>query len=206
MVEYFQSVADWYMLHMNYLTITLLMVIESSFIPFPSEIVIPPAIWKSLKSGELNMYLVVVFATIGAIIGALLNYILALWLGRVIVYRLVETRVGALFLLSRAKIENAEAYFNRHGRSSTFIGRLVPGIRQLISIPAGLAKMNLRQFILFTALGSGLWNIILAVLSYYLYQQQDMLYEYMHELSYVLLAVGGMFVIYLIWKYKKKKE
>lgn len=206
MVEYFQSVADWYMLHMNYLTITLLMVIESSFIPFPSEIVIPPAIWKSLKSGELNMYLVVVFATIGAIIGALLNYILALWLGRVIVYRLVETRVGALFLLSRAKIENAEAYFNRHGRSSTFIGRLVPGIRQLISIPAGLAKMNLRQFILFTALGSGLWNIILAVLSYYLYQQQDMLYKYMHELSYILLAVGGMFVIYLIWKYKKKKE
>lgn len=206
MLEYFQSLADWYMLHMNYLSITLLMVIESSFIPFPSEVVIPPAIWKALKTGELNVYLVVVFATIGAIIGAIFNYVLALWLGRVIVYRLVETKIGKLCLLSRAKVENAEAYFNRHGRSSTFIGRLVPGIRQLISIPAGLAKMNIKQFILFTAIGSALWNIILAVLSYYLYKQQDMLYEYMHELSYILLAVGGAFVIYLIWKYKKKKE
>lgn len=206
MFEYFQSLADWYMHHMNYLSITVLMVIESSFIPFPSEIVIPPAIWKALNSGELNVYLVVVFATLGAIIGALFNYVLALWLGRVIVYRFAETKVGKLCLLSRAKIEHAEAYFNRHGRSSTFIGRLVPGIRQLISIPAGLAKMNLKQFIVFTALGSALWNIILAVLSYYLYKQQDMLYKYMHELSYILLAVGALFVAYLVWKYKKKKE
>ena len=205
MLEYFQSLADWYMLHMNYLSITLLMVIESSFIPFPSEIVIPPAIWKA-AGGDLNMYLVVLFATLGAVIGAIINYVLALWLGRVIVYRLVETKLGKLFLLSRVKIEHAEVYFNRHGRSSTFIGRLVPGIRQLISIPAGLAKMNIRQFILFTALGSGLWNIILAVLSYSLYAKQDLLKEYMHELSYALLALGALFVIYLIWKYRKKKE
>lgn len=205
MFEYFQTLAEWYMQHMNYYTITLLMVIESSFIPFPSEIVIPPAIWKA-ASGDLNMYLVVLFATLGAIIGALFNYVLALWLGRAIVYNLVETKVGKLFLLSRAKVENAEAYFIRHGRSSTFIGRLVPGIRQLISIPAGLAKMNLKQFILFTALGSALWNVILAVLSYSLYAQQDLLYEYMHELSYILLAVGGVFVGYLVWKYRKKKE
>ncbi|MBL7972452.1 MAG: DedA family protein, partial [Prolixibacteraceae bacterium] len=191
--------------HMNYLSITLLMIVESSFIPFPSEIVIPPAIWKA-ASGELNMYLVVVFATLGALIGAVLNYVLALWLGRVIVYSLVETKAGKLFLLSRAKIENAEAYFNRHGRSSTFIGRLVPGIRQLISIPAGLARMNFKQFLVFTTLGSGLWNIILAVLSYSLYKQQDMLKEYMHELSYFLLALGAVFVIYLVYRYKKKKE
>lgn len=205
MLEYFQSLADWYMLHMNYLSITLLMIVESSFIPFPSEIVIPPAIWKA-ASGELNMYLVVVFATLGALIGAVLNYVLALWLGRVIVYSLVETKAGKLFLLSRAKIENAEAYFNRHGRSSTFIGRLVPGIRQLISIPAGLARMNFKQFLVFTTLGSGLWNIILAVLSYSLYKQQDMLKEYMHELSYFLLSLGAVFVIYLVYRYKKKKE
>lgn len=204
MFEYFQTLAEWYMQHMNYYTITLLMVIESSFIPFPSEIVIPPAIWKA-ASGDLNMYLVVLFATLGAIIGALFNYVLALWLGRAIVYSLVETKVGKLFLLSRAKVENAEAYFIRHGRSSTFIGRLVPGIRQLISIPAGLAKMNIKQFILFTALGSALWNVILAVLSYSLYAQQDLLYEYMHELSYILLAVGGVFVGYLVWKYRKKR-
>ncbi|MBA4410726.1 MAG: DedA family protein [Bacteroidota bacterium] len=205
MVDYFQAIADWYMHHMNYFTITLLMIIESSFIPFPSEIVIPPAIWKA-ASGELNMYLVVVFATIGALIGALVNYYLAKWLGRAIVYRLVDTRAGRMFLLSSSKIEHAEAYFNRHGKSSTFIGRLVPGIRQLISIPAGLALMNMKTFILFTILGSGLWNIILAVLSYSLYKQQDLLYKYMHELSYFLLACGAAFVGYLIWKYRKKKE
>lgn len=205
MLEYFQTLADWYMQHMNYLSITLLMVIESSFIPFPSEIVIPPAIWKA-AGGDLSMPLVVFFATLGAVIGAIVNYVLALWLGRVIVYKLVETRLGKLFMLSQHKVENAEAYFNRHGRSSTFIGRLVPGIRQLISIPAGLAKMNFKQFILFTALGSALWNIILAVLSYSLYTQQDMLKEYMSELSYALLAAGILFVVYLIWKYRKKKE
>lgn len=205
MFESLQSIADWYMLHMNYLTITLLMVVESSFIPFPSEIVIPPAIWKG-AAGDLNMYLVVVFATLGAIIGAIINYVLALWLGRAIVYNLVETKLGRMLLLSKVKIENAEVYFNRHGRSSTFIGRLVPGIRQLISIPAGLAKMNLKQFILFTALGSGLWNIILAVLSYSLYTQQELLKEYMHELSYAFLALGAIFVIYLVVRYIRKKE
>ena len=205
MLEYFQTLADWYMQHMNYLSITLLMIIESSFIPFPSEIVIPPAIWKA-AGGDLSMPLVVFFATLGAVIGAIVNYVLALWLGRVIVYKLVETRLGKLFMLSQHKVENAEVYFNRHGRSSTFIGRLVPGIRQLISIPAGLAKMNFKQFILFTALGSALWNIILAVLSYSLYTQQDMLKEYMSELSYALLAAGILFVVYLIWKYRKKKE
>jgi len=204
MVEYFQSLADWYMLHMNYLSITFLMVIESSFIPFPSEIVIPPAIWKA-AGGDLNMYLVVLFATLGAVIGAVINYVLALWLGRVIVYKLVETRLGKLFMLSRHKVENAEVYFNRHGRSSTFIGRLVPGIRQLISIPAGLAKMNFKQFILFTAIGSCLWNVILAILSYSLYTQQDLLKKYMSELSYGLLALGLIFVVYLIIKYRKKK-
>jgi len=205
MLEYFQTLADWYMQHMNYLSITLLMIIESSFIPFPSEIVIPPAIWKA-AAGDLNMPLVVFFATLGAVIGAIVNYVLALWLGRVIVYKLVETRLGKLFMLSQHKVENAEMYFNRHGRSSTFIGRLVPGIRQLISIPAGLAKMNFKQFILFTAFGSALWNIILAVLSYSLYTQQDMLKKYMSELSYALLAAGILFVVYLIWKYRKKKE
>lgn len=206
MLEFFQSLADWYMQNMNYFTITLLMAIESSFVPLPSEIVIPPAIWAALKYGELNMYLVVVFATFGAIIGAMFNYVLAKWLGRVIVYSLAESKVGKLFLLNRGKVEHAEAYFIRHGRSSTFIGRLIPGIRHLISIPAGLAKMNLGKFILFTALGSAMWHTILAVLSYYLYSQQELLKKYMSELSYILLAAGVLFVIYLIVKYRKKKE
>ncbi len=205
MFEFFQSLADWYMQHMNYYTITLLMAIESSFVPLPSEIVIPPAIWKA-ASGELNMYLVVLFATFGAILGAMFNYVMARWLGRVIVYSLAESKVGRLFLLNRAKVEHAEAYFNRHGKSSTFIGRLIPGVRHLISIPAGLSKMNIKQFVLYTAIGSGIWHIILASLSYYLYSQQDLLMKYMHELSYILLVCGVFFVVYLIWKYKKKKE
>ena len=205
MFEFFQSLADWYMQHMNYYTITLLMVIESSFVPLPSEIVIPPAIWKA-ASGELNIYLVVLFATFGAILGAMFNYLMARWLGRVIVYSLAESKVGRLFLLNRAKVEHAEAYFNRHGKSSTFIGRLIPGVRHLISIPAGLSKMNIKQFVLYTAIGSGIWHIILASLSYYLYSQQDLLLKYMHELSYILLVCGVLFVVYLIWKYKKKKE
>ena len=205
MLEYFQSLADWYMQNMNYYTITLLMAIESSFVPLPSEIVIPPAIWKA-ASGELNMYLVVLFATIGAIIGATFNYAMARWLGRVIVYGFADSKIGKLFLLNQAKVEHAEAYFNRHGKSSTFIGRLIPGIRHLISIPAGLAKMDVKQFILYTALGSAIWHIILAALSYYLYKQQDMLYKYMHELSYIFLACGALFVGYLIWKYRRNKE
>lgn len=205
MLEYAQAIAEWYMQHMNYYSITLLMIIESSFIPFPSEIVIPPAIWKA-ASGGLNPYLVVFFATLGALIGAFINYYLAKWLGRAIVYRLVDTRLGKMLLLNSSKIEKAEAYFNHHGKSSTFIGRLVPGIRQLISIPAGLALMDLKPFVVYTILGSGLWNVILAVLSYSVYKQQDLLTEYMHEISYVLLACGAVFVGYLVWKYKKKKE
>lgn len=205
-MEYFQTLADWYMSHMNYLTIVMLMAIESSFVPLPSEIVIPPAIWHALKTGDLNIYLVVVFATIGAAIGALFNYVMARWLGRVIVYGFAESKVGKLFFLNQAKIEHAEAYFNRHGRSSTFIGRLIPGIRHLISIPAGLAKMDVKQFVLYTALGSAIWHTLLAALSYYLYSQQDLLMKYMHELSYLLLGMGTMFVVYLVWKYKRKKE
>jgi len=206
MFEYFQSLADWYMQHMNYFTITMLMAIESSFVPLPSEVVIPPAIWQALRTGELNVFLIVLFATLGAVIGAMFNYLMARWLGRVIVYSFAESKVGKLFLLSQAKVEHAEAYFNRHGRSSTFIGRLIPGIRHLISIPAGLAKMNIKQFALYTALGSGIWHLILASLSYYLYSQQDLLMKYMHELSIAFLACGVLFVLYLIWKYRKKKE
>jgi membrane protein DedA with SNARE-associated domain len=205
MIEFFQSLADWYLNHMNYLTITLLMAIESSFVPLPSEVVIPPAIWKA-ASGDLNMYMVVLFATFGAIIGAMFNYLMARWLGRVIVYSFAESKIGKLFLLNRKKVEHAEVYFLNHGRSSTFIGRLIPGIRHLISIPAGLAKMNIGKFVLYTALGSAMWHTILAILSYSLYTQQELLKKYMNELSYALLAIGLIFVIYLILKSRKRKN
>lgn len=202
-----EQVTSWYMDNMNYGTVTLLMVVESSFIPFPSEVVVPPAAYKALEEGSnMNIVLVVVFATLGAIIGALINYFLALWLGRPIIYKFVETRFGKMCLLDKQKVEKAEKYFDKHGKSSTFIGRLVPGIRQLISIPAGLAKMNIATFICFTALGAGIWNIILALLGYLGHGNKELIDQYSHELSYILLGLGVLFVAYLIYKGLSKKK
>lgn len=207
LVEFFKSVADWYMTNMNYGTITLLMGLESTFVPLPSEIVIPPAAWKAADpTGGLNLGLVILFATIGCVLGALFNYFLAYFLGRKIIYSLADSKYARLFLVKRESVEKAEAYFIKHGRSSTFIGRLVPGVRHLISIPAGLAKMNIRDFILYTFIGSALWNSILAVLGYFFYSQKELLNKYFHELSLILLAVGILFVIYLIIRARKKNN
>lgn len=202
-----EQVTSWYMDNMNYGTVTLLMVVESSFIPFPSEVIVPPAAYKALEEGSnMNIVLVVVFATLGAIIGALINYFLSLWLGRPIIYKFVETRFGKMCLLDKQKVEKAEKYFDKHGKSSTFIGRLVPGIRQLISIPAGLAKMNIATFVCFTALGAGIWNIILALLGYLGHGNKELIDQYSHELSYILLGLGVLFVAYLIYKGLSKKK
>lgn len=202
-MELFHSLFDWYMANLNYFTIALLMAIESTFLPLPSEVVVPFAAYKAAQ-GDLNVFLVVLFGTIGALCGSLINYTLAYFLGRPLVYRLAESGIGRLFLLSKEKVEHAENYFIRNGRTSTFIGRLVPGIRHLISIPAGLAKMNLRDFVLFTFVGAGIWNIILAVIGYYLYEIREQIFPY---LGYILLALGVGFVIYLVIKgYGRRKK
>ena len=159
---------EWCLEHLNYWTITLLMAIESSFIPFPSEVVVPPAAYKAAASGELNVWLVVLFATLGAVIGAFINYYLAVWLGRPIVYKFANSRLGHMCLLDEQKIVKAEEFFVRYGVAATLIGRLVPAVRQLISIPAGLARMNIAKFALYTAIGAGLWNGVLAALGYFL--------------------------------------
>ena len=203
-----QEVEQWYDANMNYTNITILMTIESSFIPFPSEIVIPPAAYVASKpESDLNIFLVVLFGTLGAIIGALINYYLALWLGRPIIYKFADSKLGHLCLLSSEKIKKAEDYFNDHGKVSTFIGRLVPGIRQLISIPAGLAKMNLGSFILYTTLGAGIWNCILAFIGYLAHGQADLINKYSHELSVIVLALVGLAAIWFIVKalIKRKK-
>ena len=203
-----QEVEQWYDANMNYTNITILMTIESSFIPFPSEIVIPPAAYVASKpESDLNIFLVVLFGTLGAIIGALINYYLALWLGRPIIYKFADSKLGHLCLLSSEKIKKAEDYFNDHGKVSTFIGRLVPGIRQLISIPAGLAKMNLGSFILYTTLGAGIWNTILAFIGYLAHGQADLINKYSHELSVIVLALVGLAAIWFIAKalIKRKK-
>jgi len=194
------------MAHINYGTITLLMAIESSFIPFPSEIVIPPAAWKAAQ-GELNVWLVFFFSTLGALIGALFNYYIALFVGRKIIYKLADTRLANLMLINPGSIEKSEEYFRKHGKISTFIGRLVPAVRQLISIPAGLSKMKMSDFLIYTMLGAMIWNAILTALGYFLYTQKELLELYYHELSIAFVILGILVVAYLIYKafnYKKK--
>jgi membrane protein DedA with SNARE-associated domain len=210
-------VIDWYAQNLNYGSITLLMAVESSFIPFPSEVVVPPAAYtacleeSSLHVSEhnwLNAFIVVLFATLGALIGALINYYLAFFLGRPIIYWLADSKIGHLFMLNGAKIKKAEDYFITYGNSSTLIGRLVPVIRQLISIPAGLAKMKIVPFIAFTTLGAFIWNVILALLGFVAHGQKDIIDRYSHELSWGLLGLGVLFVGYLVVKglRKRKKE
>jgi membrane protein DedA with SNARE-associated domain len=205
MSEFFQIIINWYMLHMSYGTVMLLMTIESTFLPMPSEFVIPPAAWLAAK-GEMNIFLIIIAGTTGALIGSLINYLLSYFLGRKIVYAFANTRLAHLCMVTPEKIQKAEKYFIAHGRSSTFIGRLVPGVRHLISIPAGLAKMPLKTFMLFTFIGAGLWNIILSLLGYFLYSQQELLNKYFKEISYILLIAGILFIIYLIIQGIKRKK
>lgn len=202
MMEFFQTLFDWYMANMNYFTIALLMAIESTFIPLPSEVVIPFAAFKAAQ-GDLSLWLVIVSGTIGALSGSLFNYFLAKYLGRPLVYKFADTRFAHLLMVTKEKVEHAENYFIRNGKSSTFIGRLVPGIRHLISIPAGLAKMKLRDFVLYTAVGAGIWNIILAIVGFYAYSIKD---QILHYLAYLLLALGIGFIVYLVFHNRRKKE
>jgi len=201
-MEFFQTLFDWYMANLNYFTVGLLMVIESSFIPLPSEAVIPFAAYKAAQ-GDLNIFGVILSGTVGALLGALINYYLAKYLGRPLVYLFANSTIGKVLLLSKEKVEHAESYFVKNGKSSTFIGRLVPAVRQLISIPAGLSKMNMRDFILFTFAGAGIWNIILAVIGYYLYEIREQIFPY---LGHILIGLGAVFVIYLIIKARKKRR
>lgn len=211
-----ESVAfiEWCLEHLNYWTITLLMTIESSFIPFPSEVVVPPAAWLAADPASgMNVYLVVVFATLGAMLGAVINYYLAMWLGRPIIYKFANSRFGHMCLIDEPAVKKAEAYFDERGALSTFIGRLIPAVRQLISIPAGLARMKMSTFLLFTALGAGIWNAILAALGWYLSkvpgietkeQLIERVSEYSSEIGYFFIALGTFIVGYLIYKACKK--
>ena len=209
-----ESLIQFCLDHLNYWTVTLFMAIESSFIPFPSEAVVPPAAWKAAVTGDMNVYLVVVFATLGALIGAFINYYLAMWLGRPIVYRFANSRIGHMCLIDEAKVKNAERYFDEHGALSTFFGRLVPAVRQLISIPAGLARMGLGRFVLYTCLGAGVWNAILAALGYYMASIPGLdteeavmtkVKEYSSEIGMVFIVIAVAIVAFLIYKGVKKR-
>lgn len=212
-----ERVENWYSDNMNYGSIIALMTIESSFIPFPSEVVVPPAAYVAgnpesslyaTTSYPLNVLLVVLFGTIGAMLGAIINYVLAIVLGRPIIYAFADSKVGHLLLLSSEKIRKAEDYFNDHGKVSTFVGRLIPGIRQLISIPAGLAKMHFGQFSLYTFLGAFLWNVVLALLGYIAHGQMDLIHQYSHELSIAIIVLLGLVIVFFVVRaiVKKKRQ
>lgn len=206
--EFFQ----WFVENANYLFVFIFMTIESSFIPFPSEVVVPPAAYLACTGSDMNFGLVIVFATLGALTGAFINYYLALWIGRPIVYRFANSRFGHACLIDQAKVEKAEAYFDKKGAISTFVGRLIPAVRQLISIPAGLARMNIGVFTLFTALGAGIWNIILAGLGYWLSlhvsreELFDAVEKYNSYLTYAGYAIGVFCVAYILWNAFKTKK
>ena len=205
----------WILDNLNYWVVTLFMAIESSFIPFPSEVVVPPAAWKAMDPNSgMSFILVIVFATIGADLGALINYYLAKWVGRPIIYRFADSRIGHMCLIDRQKVEVAEEYFRKHGAASTSFGRLVPAVRQLISIPAGLAGMHVGKFLLYTTIGAGVWNTVLATIGWGIYEYTDykttqdvykQAVQYSHEIGYVILALAVVAVAFIAYKGIKKK-
>lgn len=203
--NFIYSLINLYMENITYPTVLFLMTLESTFLPVPSELVVPPAAWKAAQ-GEMNIFLVILFSTVGCVFGALINYYLAKHLGRKIIYSLVETRIAHMLFINREHMEKAESFFIKYGKSSTFIGRLVPGVRHLISIPAGVAQMNLPDFIFYTAVGSAIWNSILAALGYFLYTQQELLKRYYKDISIFFLVLFLIFAFYLIYKYFFKKK
>ncbi len=201
--ELFQGALE----NLNYFWVTFFMMIESSFIPFPSEIVVIPAAFMAAE-GTMSLPLMILFATIGGLLGATINYVLSYTLGRKIIYAFADSKLGHLCLLDSDKVAYAEEYFRKRGVLATLIGRLIPAVRQLISIPAGLSKMNFGKFAFFTFLGAGAWNIILACIGYGFHgvMNKDELIEkvqhYSHEFLLVIIVLFVGFVGYMIYKKK----
>ncbi len=205
----------WFKDHMNYWTIMVLMAIESSVIPLPSEVVVPPAAYFSLQANSsLDFWVVILVATVGAYLGSAINYGLSMLIGRPIIYAFADSKVGHFLRLSKEKMEKAEQYFQKKGSISIFFGRLLPAVRHLISIPAGLSRMNFGTFSFFTILGAGIWNVVLASLGYLLYrvvpddsQFFTQLEHYNHYLKIAGFALLGLAIAYIFYKvYKNKKK
>jgi len=205
--ELFQGALE----NLNYFWVTFFMMIESSFIPFPSEIVVIPAAFMAAE-GTMSLPLVILFATVGGLLGATINYVLSYTLGRKIIYAFADSKLGHLCLLDSDKVAYAEEYFRKRGVLATLIGRLIPAVRQLISIPAGLSKMNFGKFAFFTFLGAGAWNIILACIGYGFHgvMNKEELIEkvqhYSHEFLLVIIVLFVGFVGYMIYKNKRKAK
>lgn len=207
---------QWFVENANYTFVFVFMVIESSFIPFPSEVVVPPAAYLACSNAGagagMNVFVVVIVATLGALVGAFINYYLALWIGRPVVYAFADSRMGHALLINTEKVKKAEDYFDRHGAISTFIGRLIPAIRQLISIPAGIARMNVVQFAIFTFLGALVWNSVLGALGFWLAEtvSPDQLFikveEYNKYLTWIGYGIAGVCLIFILFNAFKPQK
>ena len=197
--------------NLNYGTIFFLMMLESTVVPVPSEFVVTPAAYHA-ASGQLDIWLVILAATIGADLGASINYFVALYVGRPVIYRFANSHWGKMCLLNQEKVEKSERYFDEHGIAATLTGRLIPGIRHLISIPAGLARMNYWKFLLYTTIGAGVWHSILAALGWYLHaivpeeQLNDKISEYAEYIKIVILALVVLAIVYFLIKHYTKRS
>ena len=199
--------------NLTYPTIFLLMLLESTVVPVPSELVVSPAAYHA-AGGHLNVLLVILFATIGADVGASINYVAGYFLGRPIIYKFANSRIGHLCLLNQEKVEKSEKYFYDHGVVATLTGRLIPGIRHLISIPAGLSKMPYWKFLLYTTLGAGVWHSILAALGWYLHsfvpenELNDRLMEYGDYIKWTIIGLVVLAIAYFVIRHywKKRKQ
>ncbi len=201
---------NWLLNNLTYPNIMLLMLLESTVVPVPSELVVAPAAYHA-AGGGLNVFLVVLVATIGAAIGASINYVVALYVGRPVIYKFANSKWGKMCLLNQEKVEKSERYFDNHGVAATLTGRLIPGIRHLISIPAGLARMNYWKFLLYTTIGAGGWHAILALLGWYLHsvvpedQLEATIEKYNHYIVLGIIAIVALVVVYFVVKHYRKK-
>ncbi len=185
---------------MGYLGIFLLMFLESTFFPFPSEIVMIPAGYLAFK-GEMNLYMVVLVGILGSVSGALFNYYLAIHFGRKFILR-----YGKYFFIKEETLDKLEDFFVKHGELSTFNGRLIPGIRQLISLPAGLARMNIVKFAFYSGLGAGIWMIVLVALGYILGSNEALISEYLQSATLIALLCVALITLFYMVRNKRRKK
>jgi len=185
---------------MGYVGIFLLMFLESTFFPFPSEIIMIPAGYLAYQ-GEMNLYMVIFVGILGSVAGALLNYYLAMHLGRKIILK-----YGKYFFIKEETLDKLDTFFAKHGEISTFTGRLIPGIRQLISLPAGLARMNIAKFSFYTALGAGIWVVVLVAVGYLVGSNQELISEYMKSATLIALVSVVLIILFYVVRNRKRKE
>lgn len=201
--ELFGNLVSWLVEvigHMGYPGIIGLMFLESSFFPFPSEVVVPPAGYLAWK-GEMNLLLVILSGIAGSILGGIFNYWIAVKWGRPIF-----EKYGKYFFVTHESLDKAEIFFAKHGHISTFTGRLLPVIRQYISLPAGLARMPLGSFCAYTALGSGIWVVILALVGYFMGSNQELIHTEIKKISFALIGICALLVSAYVYKYRKKQQ